>query len=142
MDLEDKIAAVPEDAHDMFEQINQILHVHVSEVYSPPRVTLLAAEHGLSPGAAFDITVHEGSGVPYGFNLPEHRAACREYIIKNTRHLVIGSPMCTSFSTSEQQWGHFCCSVALKILSPRQRKKKTMPGNSRSIQAKIVPGYL
>ena len=62
MDLEDKLAAIPEDANDMLQQMLNIIDIHISEIYSPPRLTMLAAEHGLSPGMAFDIMINDATG--------------------------------------------------------------------------------
>ena len=47
---------------------NALGYPHVSGIYSPPRVTSLAAMLGLRPGMAFDLTlVDEDDGLPWDF---------------------------------------------------------------------------
>jgi len=72
---------------------------HVSEVYSPPRVTALAAEFRLIPGMALDLTVTDpDDGLPWDFSNGKKRRKA-EWLIKTRRSLLlIGSPMCTAFS--------------------------------------------
>ena len=75
----------------------------VSEIYSPPRVTLELMRgrfKHLSPGLAFDLTVNDpDDGKPWDFSRASKRAKARELIKQTRPMLLIGSPMCTRFST-------------------------------------------
>ena len=75
----------------------------VSEIYSPPRVTA-AIRRGryahLAPGLAFDITVRDpDDGLPWDFSRRDKREKARALIRKYRPILLIGSPMCTAFSS-------------------------------------------
>ena len=75
----------------------------VSELYSPPRVTKLLRETGckiLAPGFAFDLTVVDpDDGLPWDFSLAAKREKARRMIREQRPYFLIGSPMCTAFST-------------------------------------------
>ena len=58
----DDIDSVPSDAEDMIGSVISIVQRHVSEVWSPPRVTALASKYGLVPGSAYDIEVCDENG--------------------------------------------------------------------------------
>ena len=77
----------------------------VSELYSPPRVTnaakLLPSLKAM-PGYAFDLTTSDENGVPWDFDIPERRAEAKRRILEQRPVLLVGSPMCTAFST----WQH------------------------------------
>ena len=76
----------------------QIKH-HVTEVYSPPRVTCMAERLGLVPGMAFDLTqVDPDDGKPWDFNDVRKRNKAYRYVARNKPLLLIGSPMCAAFS--------------------------------------------
>ena len=49
-DMYDAIDAIPNDQDDMVNSIVAAVQKHVSEVWSPPRVTAFASEYGLSLG--------------------------------------------------------------------------------------------
>ena len=71
---------------------------HVTEVYSPPRVTAMAKRMNMVPGMALDMTTMDDDGLPWDFNNPD-KVEKAKWIIKNKRAmLVIGSPMCAAFS--------------------------------------------
>ena len=75
----------------------------VSEIYSPPRVTApirqLKSRH-VMPSYAFDLTtVDTADGLPWDFNGPAKRLRARMLIRQQKPYLLIGSPMCTAFST-------------------------------------------
>ena len=54
---------------------------HVTEPYSPPRVSEIAKKLGLIPGMAFDITVnHPDDDRPWDFNDPEKADKARKII--------------------------------------------------------------
>ena len=67
--------------------------VSISEIYSPPRVTAEAKNWGLRPGEAMDLTTG------WDFRRQEHRDLAWSYVDKYKPELLIGSPMCTMFST-------------------------------------------
>ena len=68
-------------------------NVDVSEVYSPPRVTVEAMKFGLKAGEAFDLT--------NGWDLSneDEQKFVKEYVRKNKPMLLIGSPECKMFSS-------------------------------------------
>ena len=72
---------------------------HVTEIYSPPRVTVWADKMRLAPGLAFDLTQSDPEdGKPWDFNDPRKAAKARRWIEMNKPLLLIGSPMCAAFS--------------------------------------------
>ena len=78
----------------------------VSEVYSPPRITLEIKKgkyRNLASGIALDLTVNDpDDGRPWDFSLKSKRDKAREMLQQSKPLLLIGSPMCTAFST----WQH------------------------------------
>ena len=65
---------------------------HVSEVYSPPRVTALATEFRLIPGVALDRTQTDpDDGLPWDFNNGKKRRKA-EWLKTRRSLLLIGSP--------------------------------------------------
>ena len=46
----------------------QLVQSHVSEAYSPVRVTGMAENMGLIPGLAMDLTTYDEHGSPWDFN--------------------------------------------------------------------------
>ena len=52
-EMYDDINALPTDTDDMLNAIIGMLQRHVSEVWSPPRVTALATQYGRVPGSAY-----------------------------------------------------------------------------------------
>ena len=72
------------------------IHSHVTEVYSPPRVTSMAQKLGLIPGMALDLTTtDDDDGKPWDFNDEKKRRKAKK-LVREQRCLV--SPMCTAFS--------------------------------------------
>ena len=72
---------------------------HVTEIYSPPRVTVWADRMRLAPGLAFDLTqMDPEDGKPWDFNDPGKAAKAMKWIEMNKPLLLIGSPMCAAFS--------------------------------------------
>ena len=74
----------------------------VSEIYSPPRVTAackLLPELKIIPGFALDLTTADSDGKLWDFD----DVVMRERALKRVREekplLLVGSPMCTAFST-------------------------------------------
>ena len=78
----------------------------VSEMYSPPRVTAMLrgmTDHGMTPGLALDITVLDPiDGKPWDFSVKGKRQRALELIREQKPLFLIGSPMCTAYST----WQH------------------------------------
>jgi hypothetical protein len=94
--------------HDMCAAINEgDIHAHVSEIYSPPRVTGLASSLGLIPGMALDLSVVDpDDGKPWDFNDPQKRSKALKRVFTERSLLLIGSPMCSSFSRLQNlNWG-------------------------------------
>ena len=72
---------------------------HVSEIYSPPRVTSLAHKFNLRPGFPLDLTIiDEDDGKAWAFDNEDKRQKVRAMIKRDKPWLVIGSPMCRAFS--------------------------------------------
>ena len=67
--------------------------VDIAEIYSPPRVTTEGKKHGLRIGEAMDLTTG------WDFRRSEDRSRAMAYIDKYKPQLIIGSPMCTMFSS-------------------------------------------
>ena len=77
----------------------------VSEIYSPPRVSAVAKmfpSYGILPGFALDLTTHDHDGRHWDFDEEEMRERAWDKIKKEQPLLLIGSPMCTAFSS----WQH------------------------------------
>ena len=64
----------------------------VSEVYPPPRVTVMARKMGLSGGWALDLTTGGDQGEPLDFGRREHRRKVKELARKSKPLLLVGSP--------------------------------------------------
>ena len=72
---------------------------HVSEVYSPPRVTQQAGRCNLKAGWSFDLTQNDPSdNKPWDFNVQSKRERAKQIIEVEKPFLLIGSPPCTPFS--------------------------------------------
>ena len=76
-------------------------HNVVSEIYSPPRVTDAARRLnlGIAPGFAFDLTTVDGTGKAWDFDDASRRTEARRRLREQRPMFLIGSPMCTAFST-------------------------------------------
>ena len=75
------------------ELINAVGQVDVTEVYSPPRVTLTASTFGLNAGESMDLTTG------WDFRLRADRKRAMQYVRKYRPKLVIGSPVCAMFDS-------------------------------------------
>ena len=73
-----------------------LVQADVSEVYSPPRVTIVAAKTGLNPGSAMDLRTG------YDFSKKEDQERARQQIRKEKPRLLVGSPECKMFSTLQR----------------------------------------
>ena len=67
--------------------------IDVSEMYSPPRVTKEASKHSLNPGLALDLLTG------WDFGRAEDRDLAWKHVKEEEPMVVIGSPMCTMFSS-------------------------------------------
>ena len=97
-EMYDEIENIPMTDDNIADQMLGIISNHVSEVWSPPRVTKLAHEFGLNPGFSYDIMTNDENGEPWDFDIPAQREKCMKNIIEQKPHFLIGSPMCTAFS--------------------------------------------
>ena len=78
------------------------LRAVVSEVYSPPRVTAaskLLPELKLIPGFALDLTTADDDGSSWDFDSKVMRDRAMKKLKEEKPLLLVGSPMCTAFST-------------------------------------------
>ena len=71
---------------------------HISEIYSPPRVTELARAMGLQPGFSLDLTAKAPDGRYWDFSRATDRMKAWRLIKSQKPYLLIGSPPCTMFS--------------------------------------------
>ena len=103
-DMYDTIEGTPMDSEDLADQVIAVVQNHVSEVRSPPRVTRLASQIGLSAGFAYDLMTNDETGAPWDFhqqNLRE-RERCMRHVPEQKPQFLSGSPMCIKFSAL--QW--------------------------------------
>ena len=70
----------------------------ISEVYSPPRVTKMARQMGMSGGWALDLTTADESGEVWDFTKESCREKARKLVKMSKPTLLIGSPECRCFS--------------------------------------------
>ena len=68
-------------------------------VYSPPRVAPLGGSVGLAAGWSLDLTTHDSKGRAWDFDDEECRQRARNLVRRTKPLLLIGSPMCTWFSS-------------------------------------------
>ena len=66
---------------------------HVSEAYSPVRVTGMADKMGLIPGLAMDLTTCDEFGNPWDFNCEAMRAKAQKMVKSKAASLLVVSPM-------------------------------------------------
>lgn len=74
----------------------------MAEFYSPPRISALAKElpsYGIAPELALDLTVPDENGEPWEFSRPSMRAKAEKLLDAQAPTLLVGSLMCTAFST-------------------------------------------
>ena len=79
--------------------INALQSNLVTEVHSLPRVVKFATKHKLQPGYSIDIQRHDENGQPSDLNNNNVRNKLINLIAKTKPALVVGSPMCTMFSS-------------------------------------------
>ena len=71
----------------------QLVQSHVSEAYSPVRVTGMAEKMGLIPGLAMDLTTCDDHGNPWDFNVPAMRSKAKSIVKSKAALLLVVSPM-------------------------------------------------
>ena len=74
----------------------------VSEIYSPPRVTAAAKllpELKIIPGFALDLTGADSDGRLWDVDDVVMRERVKQRLLTERPMLLVGSPMCTAFST-------------------------------------------
>ena len=109
----------------MTEIVQALMNVNdidLAEVYSPPRVTRQAVKHGLRIGEAMDLTTG------WGCTRLLDRIRASEYVRKYKPRLLVGSPMCTMFSS-------------LQNLPPWTEEKKRRWGEAREHIKFVVRFY-
>ena len=75
----------------------QVVQSHVSEAYSPVRVTGMADKMGLIPGLAMDLTTYDEHGNPWDFNVDAMRQKAKAIVKSKAALLLVVSPMCSAF---------------------------------------------
>ena len=70
----------------------------ISEVYSPPRVSIMAEEMGLLGGFALDLTAPGPDGRAWDFTKTGHEARAIGLVNRRRPYLLVGSPPCTAYS--------------------------------------------
>ena len=76
----------------------QQVQSHVTEAYSPVRVTGMADKMGLIPGLAMDLTTCDEHGNPWDFNVDAMRSKAKHIVKHKSALLLVVSPMCSAFS--------------------------------------------
>ena len=71
----------------------------VSDIYSPPRVAVKAAEMGLRAGWSLDLTTRDQDGKRWDFSKASIRKRAITKIKRAKPLVIIGSPMCTDWCT-------------------------------------------
>ena len=82
----------------LYGKSQQFVQSHVSEAYSPTRVTGMADKMGLIPGLAMDLTTCDEHGNPWDFNCETMRAKAKKIVKSKAALLLVVSPMCSAFS--------------------------------------------
>ncbi len=89
----------------------------VAEVYSPPRITKVAREMGMSAAWALDLTeVDPEDGLPWDLSKPEKRRKAMSLVDTDKPLMLIGCPMCGALST----WQN----INYAKMSPEERAQK------------------
>ena len=96
--------------------ISHPVQADVSEIYSPPRVTVMAAKTGLNAGSAMDLRTG------YDFSKKEDQERARQQIKEERPRLLVGSPECRMFST-QQQLSPWTIEKARKLLDAKAHMK-------------------
>jgi hypothetical protein len=93
----------------------------VMEIFSPSRVNGMAARLGIVPGMSLDLTTNDpDDGRPWDFSDPNKRKKALDKVLAKEALLVIGSPLCKSFSNL-QNWN-------FKRMDPEKVKRMKKEG--------------
>ncbi|MCP2505128.1 MAG: hypothetical protein NLN65_07530, partial [Candidatus Poseidoniaceae archaeon] len=93
----------------------------VMEIYSPVRVNGIAAKLGILPGLSLDLTTNDpDDGKPWDFSVKAKRDKAMDKVLSKEALLIIGSPLCTSFSQL-QNWNY-------QNMKPEKRDKMMREG--------------
>ena len=77
----------------------QEMRNHVSEVYSPPRISEMAGKMGMAQGWALDLTtVDPDDGQPWNFNMKDKKNKAMNKLKEDKPFMLVVSPMCGPFS--------------------------------------------
>ena len=101
------------------------LRAVVSEIYSPPRVTAAAKllpELKIIPGFALDLTTTDSDGRHWDFDDKTMRDRALQRVREERPLLLVGSPMCTAFSTWQRVNNAFRDPVVVAGEMARARK--------------------
>ena len=101
------------------------LRAVVSEIYSPPRVTAAAKllpELKIIPGFALDLTTADSDGRHWDFDDKTMRDRALQRVREERPLLLVGSPMCTAFSTWQRVNNAFRDPVVVAGEMARARK--------------------
>ena len=79
LNINDELNAVRKSGR-LYGRGQQVTQAHVSEAYSPKRVTGMAEKMGLIPGLAMDLTTCDQFGNPWDFNFPATRAKAKKIV--------------------------------------------------------------
>ena len=77
----------------------------VAEIYSAPRVTKvlkMLPNHAIAPGFALDLTTVNAKGEAWDFDKAEKRQEARELVDEVKPMFLIGSPMCSPWSSLQK----------------------------------------
>ena len=77
--------------------------VNVAEIFTPPRLTVMAQEMGLTGGLVVDLSVKKADGSYWDFNRPADIAEARAIVGHQKPYLLVGSPPCT-YGSRLQNW--------------------------------------
>ena len=80
--------------------LNMTMNVmDIAEVYSPDRVTEMARSMGFTAGWALDLTTSDENGRAWDFDCLAMRNKAVRKLLQDKPKLLVGSPMCTEFSS-------------------------------------------
>ena len=83
----------------------QQIKQHVSELYSPPRVTAMAEKMGMIPGFALDLTVRDPEdGMPWDFDDPKKREKAEKMVKGKSSLLIVVSPIVGYNNSTTRRW--------------------------------------
>ena len=93
----------------------------VMEIFSKPRVNGMAERLGIMLGLSLDLTgTDKDDGIPWDFNIKAKRDKVMDIVLRKEALLLIGSPMCKSFSKL-MNWDW-------KKMNPHKREKMIREG--------------